>query len=508
MGGYYNLLTIENDEVNVYNSITRTEPVYYYENNKCITIGNRASLVFAMANKTLNFEYNLDALISMCTTGWPAHDLVPFKGVKLLDNGSKVSVENGRLNVGIYKPYQFDELDNISNIDEVYDDLCNEFIKGTKILKNFTSNITIGLTGGKDSRLAAALCKEAGIDFSCVTSGGELDRDVIVASEVAKILNVEHEYTMPKEIKEIPKVDIFEFLNRQIIQGEGLSSIYDPCYPVRTKASVQYAGHGGAIYKGGYDNIKGGRRPEIENEQMALRFVNNLNLHNSAKFLTKGAIKTQEKINQDIVNKFFSTNFPQSNFYDYMYTVYREGRGTGSSRQASAYGSFQNSPFLNDNAIIKGLKIPLELRVNHKLYFNVLLRLKPELAYHRFGDSRWKFEENGPEPGTSFEDWKKREPLPETPRLHQAKNWRMGYDTYLREQIKEYLLSDRNNEIFNIVSYSKLEKVLNEPPPTSMSVVKSIYGILGTAYLINNDWFKEYKKPSLFSKIKSFYKKV
>jgi hypothetical protein len=173
-----------------------------------------------------------------------------------------------------------------------------------------------------------------------------------------------------------------------------------------------------------------------------------------------------------------------------MYTVYRETRGIGSIRQGSSYGAFSFSPFLNDNLLKLAWHYPLEFRKEERLYFQLLKNINPQLAYHRFADSRWKFEMYEPLPGQSMQEWGKRAPLPPGPVTHSAHHWRSGYDGYLRPVIRDYLLQNTNNIMFKLVDPDKLEKILFTEPPTNNSVIKSIFGLFTAVYLTNNDWIK------------------
>ncbi|MED1602986.1 asparagine synthase-related protein [Alkalihalophilus marmarensis] len=512
VSGYYNFLCIDAYKAQAYTSITRSEPIYWTETEECFAVGNRASLVYAAAHASTKFEYNLDALISICTIGWQVHDLVQFEGVKLLDNGANITFTPDGKQINYHNPYQFEEVPmseqpRMNKIyDEIYDDLSQEFINGLKSFKGFSDKLVINLTGGKDSRVVAAFSKEAGLDFTTVTSGGPEDRDVIVAKEIADIIGVEHTSSAVKKKAnpdEIQRVDIFELLQRQVFQSDGTSNIYDNCYPVRLNPSVQFTGHAGACYKGGYGNSK---KALITDRKQALSFIDNLSLHNRGIILTKEADERQVKINEAIVDQYLDSSFPIKNFHDYMYTVYREGRAMANGRQASAYGSFQNSPFLNDKALKIAWELPVEYRRNNMLYYNLLYRINPQLAKHRFADSRWDFEEKGPREGTSMEEWLSREPLPPGPKGQQIRNWRAGYDEYLRPIIKDYLLSDQNNRIFEIIDYEKLTELLNKPGPTTPNIIRSVFGIMGVSYFVNNEWFKQ-PEQSFKDKIINIFKK-
>jgi len=132
--------------------------------------------------------------------------------------------------------------------------------------------------------------------------------------------------------------------------------------------------------------------------------------------------------------------------------------------------------------------MPLTFRRDESLYFRILKHFSPELAYHRFADSRWRFELDGPMSDSTYKDWLDRAPLPPTARSQNAHNWRMGYDDYLRPIIKDYLLQNTNSKVFSIVERKKLEKILSDPPPTSDNIICSVFGIFTMAYFLNEDW--------------------
>src|SRR5699024_9377333 len=61
-----------------------------------------------------------------------------------------------------------------------------------------TSSINIGVTGGKDSRLALLGLLEAGYDVKTNTRGFSDNPDVIVAEKLTQKLNLTHKINEPK----------------------------------------------------------------------------------------------------------------------------------------------------------------------------------------------------------------------------------------------------------------------------------------------------------------------
>ena len=350
LGGYYNLLIVDDDTVHAWNCLSRVEPLYYAENGECAVIGNRASLMYAVANRTAAIEYDASALISLVTAGWLAHDRVPFKDVELLPNGTYAVLRDGRVRLSPYKPYTFREITDLTEhqADALYDKVCEELLRGTRFFSKFAGLLRLNLSGGKDSRIMAALCVRAGINVTCVTSGGPDDRDVIVAGEVARMLDLPHEATPPQaDGSTVPRIDVFEQIRMHVAQSDGMTNAWDPIYPIRLKAGILLNGHCGEAFRGGYEMIREGHRPRITDVSVAATFLRNITLRYSHVFLTLEGIRAQESMNYALLGGFLESTFPLGHLYEYVYVVYREGRGVANLRQGAAYGAFAFSPFLN-----------------------------------------------------------------------------------------------------------------------------------------------------------------
>jgi len=489
IGGYYNLLYIDEGKIEAFNCLTRVEPVYLLENSHCIVVGNRASLVWGLGNRSINFDYDEDALLTFATAGWLVNDLTPYNEIKLLPNGHKITIFETEFRISPYKPYLFYETNEESLPEGLIEQIQEEFVSGITLFSKFKDKISVNLSGGKDSRILAAACHKAGIRYSCITSGGELFPDMVVAKEVVQLLDCPEHITSARETGFItPEIDIFKKADHYIQVGEGMLSINDPTYEIRQKPSFLLSGHGGELLRGGYDRSLD--RPRVSNQESAKKFLKDLTLHNASLLLKDDAIQHQLAGNESIIEKFMNSGFPFNNFYDWMYTVYRESRGIGSIRQGCSYGAFSFSPFLNDNLLKLAWRFPLEFRKEEHLYFKLLKNFNPQLAYHRFADSRWKFEMYEPLPGQSLQEWVKRAPMPPGPVTHSTHHWRSGYDGYLRPVIRDYLLQNTHNIMFNLVDTNKLEKILTAEPPTINSVIKSILGLFTAVYLTNNEWIK------------------
>lgn len=489
LGGHYAILRATPDRIEAHTSLTGSEPVYIARRPGLVVLSNRASLARLTAWPDFPLAYDSDALTTMCAAGWMAHERVPFTGVELLAPGSHLVASHQGVRIRRYKHLdpvtaageEVGALDGVG-LQTAYDELTAELIDATSLLRSFAPQVRISLTGGKDSRLAAALCHAADVPFVAVTAGPPDHPDVVIAGELARLLEVEHE-TSPPDQRDI---DLGELLDRQVLHGEGCSNIYDPCHILREEADVQYVGHAGAAIKAGYDNLTTGPRPPVTDVDTGRKFLDDLALHNGGMLLREEAFIAQRQANRRMAEELLA-EVGRLTFHELAYLRLREGRGTGANRQASAYGTFQIAPFLNDRALQLIAQLPLEHKRTQRAACEIMRRVAPQLATHRFADGRWRFEADGPAEFFEPDTWAQREPLTSTAMTTPIQAWRQDYDGVLRQQVVDRL-SPSGSLLEEIVDPRKLAEVLARPAPTKLNAIRSIYGALTARHLVDSSW--------------------
>lgn len=489
-GGYYAVAATDGDEVHAITGLSNTEPIYYARSPEATVVGNRASLVQRLAYGGGRYAYDLDALVSMCTTGWPVHLEVPFEGVELLPPGTHLRVGDGGETRHTYRSLPFGAGADAS-VDEAATVVAERLkAAATGLARLNGGELELNLSGGKDSRVVVAAAWAAGLKVRCVTSGTETDREVVVAREVAGHLDLPLTWTTPQVQAKASRPDIPELLDRQVLHGEGMSSIYDPCYPVRSpEAPVRLVGHGGEIFKGGYDSMKGGRRPPITSPADVERFLENLALPNRA-VLTADAIARQRRLNAEFAAAFFDAGSAPEDFYDHVYVRLREARGNGVARQASGFGAMLYSPFLDDRALEAVLSTTADARAEQVLYAKVLERFDPALARIRFADSRWRFEESGPVDWFDPDGWEARAPLPAGEKRGGQKGWRQEFDGPLRDPVTDVLFGDPASPLFDLVDREALRAKLDSDEPTPTAMLRTVYGATTVQHLLADAWYR------------------
>jgi hypothetical protein len=100
--------------------------------------------------------------------------------------------------------------------------------------------------------------------------------------------------------------------------------------------------------------------------------------------------------------------------------------------------------------------------------------------------SRWKFEQNGPAPGTSREAWLNRAPLPPTPTAGGAHGWHAGFDVWMRPVIRQYIADNRKSRIFDLVDYRSVMQLLDRPGHTEAAIAEGIFGLVTILHFLGS----------------------
>jgi hypothetical protein len=193
--------------------------LFHYEDENCDVISTEIKLIVdgiqKFREKPFVHHYDIGFIEDSVFREWATRDFprsTIFKEVERIFpqdtkyfRGGNISIEREE---SIKLPQWFRDSYNHNKhklFDEYYDSLIN-FVEANLVsLKPNFEKITLGLTGGLDSRLTAAIlspiCKKHGISFECSTSGQDTHPDVVIAKKVAKVLNVKHFHVVPQNNK-------------------------------------------------------------------------------------------------------------------------------------------------------------------------------------------------------------------------------------------------------------------------------------------------------------------
>jgi hypothetical protein len=172
--------------------------VYYGENDDVVVVSSRAALVarvLAGADGTPARDVRSTCWLAFTTyrIGTPTG----FEGVRILPPGATATIDaRGVLAVDVCAPWMPDDRFRDRGRDELIELARDEIADGLRAVLDLpVERHVLRLTGGKDSRLMLAVALWAGLakDFHYETVGPPSLPDVLVATELATALGLDHD---------------------------------------------------------------------------------------------------------------------------------------------------------------------------------------------------------------------------------------------------------------------------------------------------------------------------
>lgn len=498
LGGVWALARAGRHEVELHGSSTGSEQLIMARRPGLVLVGNRASLVRLAAWPEFPLAYDTDALTTLCTRGWLAHDRLPFSGLELLPPGvhvrlspDGVRIERGR---GGHpgRPGDATAGDQATDAElaTVYDTMADEMVAAAREVGAIGDRPRLELTGDPNTRLSAAVYAAAAVEVTLTTPHAADEPHGIVAAEVAAVMGAAHvcEPVAPVGGSLRSQLDV------QVLQGEGVSSVFDPCPPPSATPRTEVVRHAAGALLGGYDNLADGPRPAVADIEQGRRFLDDLTLHNASLLLREEARTAQEQINRRTAEELLDEVGPLS-FHELAYLRLREGRGTGANRHAASFGALQFAPMLDDRVLRHLDAIPLEHKRSQRAAFELIDRLSPALARIRFVGSRWRFEQDGPSELLGAADHDAREPLAAAGGPGAAGGWRVGPDGGLPAVLRKRL-GEPDRLLDEIVDRRRLQAALARPAPVAERDLRSLFGALTAAHLLGGGWLPKVRRAS------------
>src|SRR5699024_4041285 len=270
----------------------------------------------------------------------------------------------------------YDEMVNHTAKKEIKQQIKENYIEAFKAVPKDAS-INIGVTGGKDSRLALLGLLEAGDNVKTNTRGFLDNPDVQMAQKLTEKLGLEHRIMEPKILdSKGMNINIEKKALQSMIattgQVYGYENIqYQPDY----KGNVGVTGVAALTMKGGYSNLNN-VSPKSTYDELVKRFLPLENL------LVKGkSDKYKETLRELAKDDFQVAQFKHAMFY-------RNGRWTSGTRLAKSYSSDMYSPYY-DNLFTKSImKIEKRFLDNGFTQYTLMNKLNKELSLFPLVGSR------------------------------------------------------------------------------------------------------------------------
>lgn len=437
VGGCLTVIVGDDVSVRITGTVVPATPLYLGSNADFWVVSSRAHVVAALCNDRAKHPLGMYSLIQ---AGFLTGPNTPYRNVTCLRLGTSIEISPDRmwssatwdLEAGVNEPGR----DAISALAEA-------LVDAVRPLQSLDEPVTLALSGGRDSRLIASALHSAGIDFHAVTRGEPDDPDVVLATEVANRLRIDHEVA-PRDSVVTESTRLVENpWNRAIRVAditEAATSAWDDISDRGSwLGSTVLSGIGGEVLRGGYAYSltkvsKNRARNKIRN------------LFGGRSLLTGAAIEAadeaiawwQDRLNQDFAR-----------MLDDLYLHERLGRW-GVARKGAVTRRRFFGPFLDNRVIRAALAIPPLIRWSERPLGQLIEQLAPQLSNLPLEGRTWRYLQTDANPRT---------PNPA------ATDWRRLADESIRDQIRGFLLRPDGpgaEDFFQLVEKGQLIRAIRE----------------------------------------------
>ncbi|WP_285704559.1 asparagine synthase-related protein [Microtetraspora sp. NBRC 16547] len=393
-GGCFSVLRAGDDDLAAATGSTGACPIFYAETPEVHVVGTRALLVHLVAQAARTgsarpeIVWNLLALESMVRMGYFLSDETPFEGVTVLPPGGEIRIAGGRRIVTVVplpvaRPMPTSRRDIRSQVGELADAL----LSSVEPLLGTAEPVRLSLTGGRDSRLLAALLHGAGIPFVATTSGNDGDPDVELARRVAAALGVEHRVHRPKRSPDGGSVVVPHPLVRAHnvrYACEGMLSAYENVPgQARFDPAPRMSGHGGEILRAGFLHNQEDPGHKAVRRRMEGFYAKNADL------LTERAREHTRALAAPWLAR---CDENPAEALDHFYVTYRVGRWHAASRASLLRTSRPIPPFLDNRVVRTALSMDPLWRRSEDVVHRVIDHFAPELRGIPIEGRPWRFE--------------------------------------------------------------------------------------------------------------------
>ncbi|WP_344841422.1 hypothetical protein [Nonomuraea dietziae] len=200
IGGAFSAWIARDGELTASTAINRVCPVFYAETADLHIVGSRALLVHLLAQRADRIDFDVLALQTMVRQGFFLSDETPYKGVSALRPSTTIAIRGGSRTISETPlPVAGPAPDSPRLKRAAIGELAEALLATVEPLRSAPEPVNLALTGGRDTRILAALLHAAKVPFRVTTNGLDTHPDVILARRIAAALKVEHTVIAPPQ---------------------------------------------------------------------------------------------------------------------------------------------------------------------------------------------------------------------------------------------------------------------------------------------------------------------
>ncbi|HEX4812498.1 MAG TPA: asparagine synthase-related protein [Nonomuraea sp.] len=386
VGGCFSAWSARDGELWASTAINRVCPVFYAETPDLHVVGSRALLVHLAAQPADRIEYDVLALQTMVRQGFFLSDETPYKGVTALRPSSRLVVRDGvRTITETPLPEAAPPPGTRRARRAAIGELADALLATVAPLRDLGEPVNLALTGGRDTRILAALLHAARVPFRVTTNGLDTHPDVIIARRIAAALKVEHTVIAPPQTAEKDAVLVEHPLSRAwetLRTCEGMTSAYESIVGyLPYSGTPTMSGQSGETLRAGSLNLL---QTDLGDKALLRRITTTF--CKDARLFTAEADEHARELARP-----WQRRANRLEALDHIYIWYKVGRWQASARAGALRRGDPVRPFLDNRVVRAALGLDQGWRLSEEVIYALILRFAPELRDVPVEGKPWRF---------------------------------------------------------------------------------------------------------------------
>lgn len=489
-----------------WNTLSCFPPIYWYESDEEIAISNRQDLLLGLYSARSR-GYRIAAIASFLLTdhftcGYPGPEDISTLGPShelRVDLCHEVPRSVTRMYCVDWEAFGRGDRELKSGD---FDELAHQLLCSARAAAGGRT-VTLGLSGGKDSRLVLSALHAAGVDFVAHTSGWEDHPDMIVAQQVAARLGVplNRSITRPGSATRIERFDVGRGFARSIARYDG-QNLSRPTYPVQVAESIQekrppagtcaaFSGTGGELLRGGFALKELGWANNLDSSSTPLEVAAaaRKRLSRVGALLRRDAVTAFHSEMDDFLSESIVPLNPLGLLERcYLFTLFR-------TRFAPSCDPESALPLADVSLLRIASKASTSFLSSELIFFEIIRRLAPAIADVPLARYRWSFEADHPDASRQA-GWENRYAVPMVWGSRMANYPYFMAGTEFLGAFREELLSAKSREVLDpFIEVDLLGKVLDGPARFQEQVSWFLWNVLASSMLLRGTWLEWRDQP-------------
>ncbi|MEO3800222.1 asparagine synthase-related protein [Nonomuraea sp. B1E8] len=388
VGGCFSAWIARDGELTASTAVNRVCPVFYAETPDLHVVGSRALLVHLAAQPVDRIEHDVLALQTMIRQGFFLSDETPYKGVTALRPNARLDVRDGRRAIAETPlPEAAPAPASARAKRAATGELAEALLATVAPLRDLSEPVNLALTGGRDTRILAALLHAARVPFRVTTNGLDSHPDVIIARQIAARLKVEHTVIAPQQTAQKDAVLVEHPLSRAwetLRTCEGMTSAYESIVsylPYSGKPTM--SGQSGETLRAGSLNLL---QTDLGDKALQRRITTTF--AKDEKLFTAEANEHARELARP-----WLARPDRLEALDHIYIWYKVGRWQASARAGSLRRGDPVRPFLDNRVVRAALSLDQGWRLSEEVIYDLILRFAPQLRDVPIEGKPWRFAE-------------------------------------------------------------------------------------------------------------------